>query len=85
MLHFDIDALRAQIRTMDYERGSPDQVAQWREDDEDARANLAIEDMPLETNEAALFDMMLDEGVPPELTTRIVADLLRPGAGQLAA
>lgn len=85
MPHFDIEALRAQIRGMEFERGTPEQIAQWREDDEDSRADLAIEDMPLEPNEAALFDMMLEEGVPPELTTRIVADLLRPGAGQLAA
>lgn len=85
MLHFDIEALRAQIRAMDFERGTPEQVAQWREDDEDSRADLAIEGMPLEPNEAALFDLMRDEAVPPELATRIVLDLFRPGAGQLAA
>lgn len=85
MFHFDIEALRAQIRAMDFVRGTPDEIAQWREDDAEARANLAIEDMALKPNEAALFELMRDEAVPPTLATKIVLDLLRPGAGQLAA
>lgn len=48
----------------------------WREDDEDSRADLAIENMALEPNEAALFDMMLDEAVPPELCTQITLKLM---------
>lgn len=76
MTEFDVEAIRAQIRAMDYVRGTPEQVAQWREDDEDARHDLYIEDNPLTPNEAALFDMMMDEAVPPTLVTRIVAKLL---------
>lgn len=76
MIHFDIEAIRAQIRAMDFERGTPDQVAQWREDDEDSRANLALSDMPLEPNEDELFDLMRDEAVPPALATQIVLKLL---------
>lgn len=76
MMQFDIEAIRAQIRAMNFVRGTPAEVAQWREDDEDSRANLAIEGMALDANEAAMFDMFLDEAVPPELCTRIVGKLL---------
>ena len=41
----------------------------------------SLEDMPLEPNEAALFDMMLEEAVPPALTTTIVARLLDRRSG----
>lgn len=85
MLHIDIEALRAQIRAMNFVRGTPEEVAQWREDDEDSRANLAIEGMELDANEAAVFDMMLEEAVPPALVSKIVVDFIQPGADQLAA
>ena len=85
MLHFDIEAIRAQIRAMDFVRGTPQEVEQWRLDDADSRANLAIEDMALTATEAALFDMMLDEAVPPALASQIVASLLARGAGEPAA
>ena len=39
MIHFDIEAVCAQIRAMNYVRGTPEQVAQWREDDKDSRAD----------------------------------------------
>lgn len=76
MIHFDIEAIRAQIRAMDFVRGTPEQVARWREDDEDSRHDLYIEDNPLTPNEGALFDMMLDEAVPPTVATQIVLKLL---------
>jgi len=85
MAEFDIEALRAQIRAMDFVRGTPEEVAQWREDDRDSRANLAIEGMTPEPQEDELFAMMMDEGVPPPLATKIIVDLLQAGAGQLAA
>lgn len=85
MLHFDIEAIRAQIRAMDFVRGTPQQVEQWRLDDADSRANLAIEDMALASNEAGLFDMMLEEAVPPALASQIVAALFARGAGELTA
>ncbi|WP_019054175.1 MULTISPECIES: hypothetical protein [Sphingobium] len=85
MAQVDIEALRAQIRAMDYVRGTPEEVALWREDDRDSRANLTIEGMRPEANEDELFAMMMDEGVPPPLATKIIVDLLHTGAGQLAA
>jgi hypothetical protein len=81
----DVEALRAQIRAMDFVRGTPEEISQWREDDHDSRANLTIEGMMPEPNEDELFAMMMDEGVPPTLATKIIVDLLHSGAGQLAA
>ena len=49
----------------------------WREDDEDSRANLAIEDMALDPDDAALFDMFRDEAVPPPLATQNPAPAAR--------
>lgn len=76
MADFDIEAIRAQIRAMDFVRGTPAEVAMWREDDEDSRANLAIEDMALDPDDAALFDLFRDEAVPPPLATQILLRLL---------
>ena len=53
----DIGAIRAQVRALDYVRGTPAEVAMWREGDAEARANLAIEGMDLDADEHALFDM----------------------------
>jgi hypothetical protein len=47
MLHFDIEAIWAQGRAMDFTRGTPQEVHQWRIDDAESRANLAIEDIAL--------------------------------------
>jgi hypothetical protein len=85
MAKVDVEALRVHIRAMDFVRGTPDEVSQWREDDRDSRANLTIEGMTPEPNEDELFAMMMDEGVPPTLATKIIVDLLQSGAGQLAA
>ncbi len=76
MTTFDVEAVRAEVRALDYVRGTPAEVALWREDDADARANLAIEGMALEAQEDALFDMLCDEAVPPPLATAIVLKLL---------
>lgn len=80
MLHFDVETIRAQIRMMDFVRGTPGEVEQWQLDDVESRANLAIEAMPLAGNEAALFDMMLDEAVPPSLASQLVVAMLAQGA-----
>ena len=72
MSDFDIDAIRA----MDFARGTPAEVAMWREDLAESRANLVIEDMIPTPNEDAFFDMLLVEAVPPELTTQILLRLL---------
>lgn len=85
MAPIDIDTLRARIRAMDFERGTPEQVGQWREDYEDQRANLAIEDMPLDAEDDALFAMMVEEGVPPSTMVALIDSIYRPGTSQLAA
>lgn len=72
----DLDTLRREVRALNYVRGSPAEDAMWREDDEDARANLAIEDMALSAEDDALFDMLRDERVPPPLATAILLRLL---------
>ncbi|MAF59833.1 MAG: hypothetical protein CMF13_01565 [Idiomarina sp.] len=67
MSDFDIEAIRAEVRAMDFVRGTPAEVAMWREDMAESRANLVIEDMVPTPNDDAFFDMMLDEGVSPPL------------------
>jgi hypothetical protein len=61
---------------MDFTRGTPAEVAMWREDMAESRANLVIEDMIPTPNEDAFFDMMLDEGVSPPLVSQILLRLL---------
>ena len=76
MSDFDIEAIRAQIRAMDFVRGSPAEVAMWHEDRAESRANLVIEDMIPTPNDDAFFEMMLVEAVPPPLATQILLRLL---------
>src|SRR3546814_20163883 len=54
----DIGAIRAQVRALDYVRGTPADVAMWREGDAEPRATLAIEGMDLDADEHALFAML---------------------------
>ncbi len=72
MVLIDVEALRVQVRAMDYVRGTPEEVAQWREDNEDSRANLVIENMIPTADEDAMFAMLLNEGVPPSLVPSII-------------
>ena len=82
----DVEAVRAEVRALDYARGSSAEDAMWRDDDEDARANLAIEDMALSAEDDALFDMLRDERVPPPLATAILLKLLgHPDADPMLA
>ena len=82
----DIEAIRMQIRAMDFTRGTLADIAEWREADENSRANLVIEDMIPTPNEDAFFAMMHDEGVPPPLATQILLRLLdHPDADPLLA
>lgn len=85
MAQIDIEMLRERIRQMDFERGTPEQVALWREDVAEARANLDIEDMTPTPDEDAMFAMMLDEGVPPAVMPSIILGLYKPGSRQIAA
>lgn len=82
----DVEAIRRQVRAMDFVRGTSAEVAMWRGDDADSRANLAIESMDLTSDEDALFDMLRDEAVPPPLATQIVLKLLgHPDANPMLA
>ena len=76
MTRLDVEEIRAQVRTLDFTRGTAAEIAMWREDDADSRANLAIENMSLDPQEDALFDMLREEAVPPPLATAIVLKLL---------
>lgn len=76
MTALDIDAIRVEVRALDYVRGTLADVAEWREADAESRANLAIEGMTLKPDEEALFDMLRDEAVPPPLATQILLKLL---------
>lgn len=76
MALLDVEAIRREIRALDFVRGTPAEVTMWRNDDADSRANLAIEGMAMETDEHLLFDMLRDEAVPPPLATQIILRLL---------
>ena len=83
MSDFDIEAIRAEVRAMDFARGTPAEVAMWREDMAESRANLVIEDMIPSPNDDAFFAMLLDEGVSPPLVSQILLRLLdHPDADQ---
>ena len=73
---FDIEAIRAEIRAMDYVRGAHGDVAGWRLAYEDSRHNYVIENMIPTPNEDALWEMMLDEAVSPPLVSQILLRLL---------
>jgi len=85
MASIDLETLRSRIRSMDFERGTPEQVAVWREDLAESQANLAIEDMPLDAEDDAMFAMMLDEGVSPSMMVTLLYGLYQPGSHQIAA
>ena len=76
MALLDIDAIRAEVRALDFVRGSPAEHAMWRADGAGSPAHLAIQGMALEPDEDALFDMLRDEAVPPPLATQIILKLL---------
>ncbi len=85
MASIDLETLRSRIRSMDFERGTPEQIAVWREDLAESQANLAIEDMPLDAEDDAIFAMMLDEGVSPSMMVTVLHGLYQPGSHQIAA
>lgn len=77
----DLDAIRTQIRVADYPRGTPEQVALWREDLDESRANLAIEGLDLDAEDEALFAMMLEEGLSPATMVEVIRGLYRTPDG----
>jgi hypothetical protein len=85
MAQIDLEVLRGRIRSMTFERGTAEQIALWREDVAEARANLVIEEMTPTGDEDAMFAMMLEEGVPPSLMPSIILGLYKPGTSQIAA
>jgi hypothetical protein len=75
MNRLDVEAIRTQVRALDFTRGTPADAALWREDDADARQSRD-RGMALDADEHALFDMLRDEAVPPPLATAILLKLL---------
>lgn len=75
MTNLDLDALCEHVRSADYLRGTPDQVALWREDLEESRANLAIEGMDPTPEDDALLAMLLEEGLSPAAMVRVITSL----------
>src|SRR3546814_19562277 len=71
----NIDAIRREVRVLDYARGSSAEAALWRDDDADARVNHAIEGMAHEPDDCALCDMLREDTVPPPPAT---ASVLKP-------
>ena len=76
MTDFDIEAIRAEVRAMDFVCCTHADITEWRMALEDSRHNLVIEDMMPTPNDDAFFAMMLDEGVPPPLISQILLRLL---------
>lgn len=72
----DVEAVRAEVRALDYVRGTPAEQQEWRDADADARHNNVIEGLEYTPVEDALFGMLRDEAVPPELATQIVLKLM---------
>src|SRR3546814_18031878 len=60
IIPIDLPALRAQVRAMDYVRGTAAEMEQWREANAEACANLAIEGMDLTIEEHALLAMFME-------------------------
>ena len=83
MIDFDVEAIRTEVRAMDYVRGTPGDVAEWRIAYEDSRHNHVIENMIPTPNEDAFWEMMLEEAVSPPLVSQILLRLLdHPDADQ---
>lgn len=76
MAALDVEAIRREVRALDFVRGTSEQVAMWRENGEESRANLVIDDMIPTPNEDAFSDMMLEEAVSPPLVSQILLQLL---------
>ncbi len=75
MSKLDVEAIRAEVRALDYVRGTPVEQQEWRDADADARHNNVIEGLVFSPVEDALFDMLRDEAVPPDLATQIILRL----------
>lgn len=75
MSGLDVEAVRAEVRALEYVRGTPAELQEWRDADADARHNSVIEGLVFSPSEDALFDMLRDEAVPPELATQIILRL----------
>lgn len=72
MIQIDFEELREHLQSITFERGTPKQIARWREDMAEARANLVIEDMTPTADEDEMFALMLNEGVPPSLMPAVI-------------
>lgn len=74
MVAIEFGTLGERIRALSFDRGTPEQVAAWREDMAESRANLVIEGMIPTKEEDAMFALMLDEGIPPALMSLIIRE-----------
>ena len=79
MSNVDLAEMRRQIRSMTFERGTPDEIALWRDDLAEARANLVIEGLAPTPDDDEMFAMMLEEGVPPRLMSTLILQLYWQG------
>ncbi|RMB51386.1 hypothetical protein C8J44_3649 [Sphingomonas sp. PP-CE-3A-406] len=77
MGNVELTEMQRQIRSMKFERGTPDQIALWRDDLAEARANLVIEGLAPTSDDDEMFAMMLEEGVPPRLMPTLILQLYR--------
>ena len=62
-----VESYRAEIRTRDFVRLTAAEIATFRTAAEDARANNAIEGLANGAVADALFEMLIEEGVPDKL------------------
>lgn len=62
-----IEAIRAELRQLNYRRMTDEELAEQVELDRDAKANNAIEGLYADAAEDAFFQMLLDERVPPKI------------------
>ena len=74
-MELDLEAPRDRIRAAGHPRATPQQIAMWREDLSESRANLTIEGLCPTSENDALFAMMLDEGISPTDMVEIIHSL----------
>ncbi|MHB9342228.1 hypothetical protein ACW0TR_02835, partial [Fusobacterium polymorphum] len=67
MSDFDIEAIQAEVRAMDFVRGTPADIAEWRVAHEKPTSQPLVEDMTPTPNKDSFFDLMLEEALPPSL------------------
>jgi hypothetical protein len=67
-----LEAIRAELRRMDYRRLTDAEMEQLLDLDVDAKANNAVEGLYADAAEDAFFEMMNEERVPQEIRAQFV-------------